>query len=102
MNLDMDKTRREQIRWVLLLAMNHARPYGANEQVLLATVRGVYQDATDHELRRELEYLDARKLATIEKSPSGPWRGNLTRYGIDMAEYTIDCAPGIGRPEKYW
>ena len=25
-----------------------------------------------------------------------------SRYGVDIAEYTIDCEPGIARPAKYW
>lgn len=98
----MEKQRREQLRWILMLALNHARPYGAAEIVLVGTAQGVYPDATNLEIRRELHYLDDRKLVEIEKSPSGPWRAELTRYGVDVVEYTVDCLPGIARPAKYW
>lgn len=102
MQVDMAKVRREQMRWVLLLALNNARPYGAYEQVLLATMQGIYPDATALEVRRELDYLDDRKLVELRKEPSGRWWADLTRYGVDLAEYNIDCEPGIARPEKYW
>lgn len=100
--IDMAKQRREQIRWVLLLTLNNARPYGAQELVMLGTAQGVYPDATGLEVRRELDYLEGRRLVDIERAPSGPWRAELTRYGVDIAEYTIECEPGIGRPAKYW
>lgn len=100
--IDMEKQRREQVRWVLLLALNHARPYGAAELVLLGTVQGVYKDATALEVRRELDYLADRRLVAIEKAPSGPWHAELTRFGVDIAEYTVECQPGIARPPKYW
>lgn len=102
MQVDMAKIRREQMRWVLLLALNNARPYGAYEAVLLATMQGVYPDATPHEIRVELDYLESRKLIELRKEPSGRWWADLTRYGVDLAEYNIDCEPGIARPEKYW
>jgi hypothetical protein len=99
---DQERLRREQLRWLLLLALNYARPYGAQEVVMLGTAQGVYPDATGLEVRRELDYLEGRRLVEIKRSPSGPWHAELTRYGVDIAEYTIDCEPGIARPAKYW
>jgi hypothetical protein len=101
-SIDMDKVRREQLRWILLLALDHARPYGAAEVVLLATVQGVYPDATALETRRQLSYLEDRRLVEVQRSAGGQWRAELTRYGVDIAEYTIDCEAGIARPAKYW
>lgn len=100
--MDMDKVRREQVRWYLLLALNHARPLGAAEAVLLGTVQGIYGDATALEIRRELDYLEDRRLVAVNRMPSGPWHAELTRYGVDIVEYTVDCQPGIARPPKYW
>ena len=59
-------------------------------------------DASPIEVRRELDYLGDRKLVELRKDPAGPWWGGLTRYGTDLAEYTVDCDPGIARPKKYW
>ena len=69
---------------------------------MLSTIHGIYPDSTPLEVRRELDYLADRKLVEIERKPSGEWVAGLTRYGIDIAEYTIDCGPGIARPQKYW
>lgn len=71
--------------------------------LLIALVASnTYPDATPLEVRRELDYLATRSLLKIEKSPAGPWRASLTRLGVDIAEYTVDCEPGIARPAKYW
>lgn len=99
---DPARQRREFMRWIVLLALNNGRPYGLYEEVVLATVQGYYPDATANELRRELDYLADRGLAGVRKEPSGRWHCDLTRYGIDVAEYTVDVDPGIARPAKYW
>lgn len=96
------KVRREQIRWVLLQGLNNARPMGAHEVVLLSIIQSIYSDTSPLEIRRELDYLEDRRLLDIEKSPSGSWRASLSRYGVDYVEYTIDGQPGIARPQKYW
>jgi hypothetical protein len=100
--LDTAKIRRESIRWYILLTLNNARPEGAYEEVVLTTIQGIYPDATPQELRRELDYLGDRKLVEVKREPSGRWFADITRYGVDVAEYTVDCDPGIARPQKYW
>jgi len=102
MEVDQAKVRRESLRWLLLLALYNAQPADLVEAVLLATAQAMFPDATPIEIRRALDYLSDRKLVDIRKEPSGPWWGNLTRYGTDIVEYTIDCEPGIARPKKYW
>ncbi len=99
---DPAKIRREAGRWHLLLALDHARPLGAYDSLLLATLRDEYPDATANELRRKLEYLEGRELVEIKRCPDGRWLSKLTRHGIDVVEYTVDCDPGIARPAKYW
>ena len=42
----MEKIRRENLRWYMLLALSHGRPYGCYEEVLLATAQAMYPDAT--------------------------------------------------------
>ncbi|MBI6895437.1 hypothetical protein JET64_01305 [Pseudomonas putida] len=102
MNIDPAKVRRESLRWYILLTLNTSRPVDPHEAVVLSTVQGMYPDATALELRRELDYLADRSLVTVEKSPSGTWVAGLTALGVDIAEYTVDCRPGIARPAKYW
>lgn len=100
--IDVTRVRREDLRWQLLLTLNNARPLGTFEEVLLSVARAVYPDATHIEIRRELDYLEHRALVRIDRRPDGRWHADLTREGIDIAEYTSDCQPGIARPAKYW
>jgi len=98
--LTMQRLRREQIRWYLLVALNVSRPAGAPTTVLLSVIQANYPDATEQEIRRELDYLGDRKLIEIEKAPDGHrWHCELNRLGVDLVEYTIDCEPGIARPK---
>lgn len=102
MTIDVTKARREHMRWAILLTLNTARPLGAHESLILSTVHGIYPDATQNELRRELDYLHDRQLVSVAIEPSGPWKAELTRLGVDVVEYTVDCQPGIARPAKYY
>jgi hypothetical protein len=68
--------------------------------VLLHTIQGLYEDATQQEIRRELDYLEGRKLIFIQNRHTGTWRAGLARYGVDIVEYTVDCEPGIARPPR--
>ena len=102
MQIDAARVRRESLRWLVVLTLNNARPVGAFESTVLAVAQSEYPDATALELRRELDYLDERKLVRIDRQPSGRWFADLTRHGVDVAEYTVDCDPGIARPAKYW
>lgn len=98
--IDEQKVRRETIRWGLLNSLNNAQPYGAFEEALLAIIIAVYQDATKLELRKQLDYLFDRELIALVKQPDGRWHASLSRHGVDIVEYTIDCDPGIARPPK--
>jgi len=100
--IDPDKARRENLRWYILLTLNSARPLGTSEAVILSTIQGIVPDCTIRELRNELDYLEHRELVTIKGKQGPSWHGDLTRIGIDLVEYTVDCEPGIARPEKYW
>lgn len=102
MSVDEAKVRRETMRWNVIVTLNNAYPIGAYEEVVLSVARAIYPDATRNEVRRELGYLEDRELVEIERQPDGRWHAELTRYGVDCAEYTIDCQPGIARPIKYY
>lgn len=92
------KARSETIRWLLLLTLNIARPAEAHAGMLRSVVAAVYSDITDLQIRRELEYLEFRELITTRTDPMGQVRAKLTREGVDVVEYTVDCEPGIARP----
>ncbi|MBP9800645.1 MAG: hypothetical protein KBD39_11080 [Sterolibacterium sp.] len=100
--IDHGKQRRESMRWNMLSTLNKNRPYTLHEARLGEIVQALYPDASPLEVRRELDYLADRQLVEITKEPSGSWFADLTRHGIDLAEYTVDCEPGVARPPKYW
>lgn len=102
MEIDLEKAKREQLRWVILQTLNSARPIGANEGLILTVANDVQGAVTAHELRRELDYLADRGLVTITGKNSPVWHAELTRDGVDVVEYSVDCDPGIARPKKYW
>lgn len=99
---DLQKIRRESLRWVIILTLNNARPGTFHEKNVLRVLQTEYPDATLVETRRELEYLLERNLVKIDKQPSDEWICSLTRYGIDVADYTLPVEPGIARPVKYF
>lgn len=100
--MDMDKVRREQIRWLALVATNAGRPFPVAEPLILGAIQGVPVQCTALELRRELAYLEDRKLLHLYQLEGAPWLAELTHHGVDFVEYTIAAEPGIARPKKYW
>lgn len=99
---ELDKARREGMRWNLLSALHKAAPYTTSETFLHDVMRGIYPDASAHEVRRQLDYLADRGLIELVKQPAGMWFADIGRYGTDIVEYAVECDPGIARPTKYW
>lgn len=99
---DIVKARRESMRWLLLNALNNARPLGAMDVLVLSVVQAIFPDATANELHAQLAYLEDKELVDISRKPDGHWHSVLSSDGIDVVEYTIDCPAGIARPTKYW
>ena len=97
--IDIARIRREAIRWYLIVAANVSRPQGIYVEAMLPVVQSVYGDATELELRRELDYLEERELVKIKRDGMDRWFVELTRHGIDLAEYTTVVEPGIARPK---
>jgi hypothetical protein len=102
MQIDLERIRRENMRWLVLLTLNNARPIGAYESVIHQVAQSTYPDATALEVRKEMDYLDDRQLIAVDKRPDGRWHAELSRHGVDVVEYTVSCEPGIARPAKYW
>ncbi|MDO8933597.1 MAG: hypothetical protein Q7U97_14480 [Rhodocyclaceae bacterium] len=99
--IDPAKARREGLRWNLLKLLHMAAPYTSNEALMLDTMRGIYPDTSQDEVRKQLDYLFDRKLIDLVKTPAGSWFADIGRFGTDIVEYTVDCDPGIARPPRY-
>lgn len=100
--MDMEKARREELRWLILQALNAAQPVGAAETIIKNAIESVVLDVTVLEIRNHLDYLAERELVTITHRDTPVWFAKINRHGIDIVEYTVDCHPGIARPKKYW
>lgn len=100
--IDFDKNKREHVRWLVLLTLDHARPIGAGEGLILSTIQTVPIQLTALELRRELDYLAGRGLIELRGRDTASWHAKLSSSGVDVVEYTAPAGSGIARPERYW
>ena len=92
----------ESGRWEVLRVLHVGGRIGATEEMILATLRAMWIGINREWVRDQLDYLESRKLVDVERHQIKSWRAKLTRYGVDLATYVIDCEPGIDRPDKYW
>jgi hypothetical protein len=95
----MARVRRETIRWFILVALDVSRPAGCYTEVLLSVVQGTWPDATHLEVRREVDYLEDLGLLEVRRDPTDRWYAEPTANGVDVAQYAVDCPPGIKRPK---
>jgi hypothetical protein len=101
-NLDvLEKAKREVARWRILKVLDAGRPGRVNEQLILLALNDAEVALTQTELRRELDYLRDRKLVTVHGEQTPTWTAELTHYGVDLVEYTVDVFPGIARPPRW-
>lgn len=97
--IDHARAEREYLRWVILLALWHARPYGAAEGVILGACRDIPLRVTTDEVRRELDSLAKRGL--VEVTRGALWSAQLTAAGEDVVDYRVDAPVGIARPPRW-
>lgn len=98
--LDIARAEREALRWVLITALWHGRPYGANESLLLSCAHDIPLRATGADVRRELAWLEGRALAKVIRT--GPvWAAELSSLGEDVYDYRAEAPPGLARPPKW-
>ena len=98
MSIDLEKDRRETMRWLILRPLEAGGSLGCGEALIRATVDGEIPDGTAREIRTQLDYLERRELVTISGRDRPTWIAKLTRIGTDVVEYTVPCDPGIDRP----
>lgn len=98
--IDTARAERETLRWVLLTALWHARPYGANEHLLLSCAHDIPVYATADLVRKELGWLDSHGLIKIDHD--GPlWAAKLTAQGEDVYDYRAEAPAGLARPPRW-
>lgn len=97
--MDIERARREHLRWEILSAVQQRRPEGINESILASALRGEF-NLQGSELRCELDYLSDKELLTIADQRATSWLVSLTPYGIDVLDYCAPAPVGVRRPEK--
>jgi hypothetical protein len=100
MVIDMERARREEMRWLILRALYAAQPMGTSEVIIRNALEPVVPDATELEIRKELDYLEERELARVDRNRP-VWFAKINNHGLDVVEYTVGCHPGIARPRKW-
>ena len=98
--MDIAKARHEELRWLILLALNAARPVGTSEVIVRRAIDPVIPGVTDLEIRCQLDYLAERNLVEMERDRP-VWFAKINSHGIDIVEYTVVCHPGIARPANW-
>jgi len=93
------KERVERMRWFILRALDICRPEGAYVPYVHDAVRGIYRDATELEVKREIDYLVDRGLVRLTVDTTDHWFVELNRYGVDVVTYAVPVEPGIARPK---
>ena len=97
--IDTARAEREYLRWIILLSLWHARPYGTTEGVILGACRDIPLRVTADEIRRELASLEKRGL--VETQRDALWSAVLTAGGEDVVDYRSDAPTGIARPPRW-
>lgn len=98
--IDLARAEREMLRWVMLCALWHARPYGTTESVLLSCAHDIPLYATVDLVRKELSWLSTHGL--IQLNTSGHvWEAELSALGEDVYDYRADAPSGLARPPRW-
>lgn len=98
--LDLARAERETLRWVMLTALWHARPYGTTESVLLSCAHDIPLYATADVIRRELGWLESHGLAALDRR-NPVWGAKLTALGEDIYDYRAEAPAGLARPPRW-
>lgn len=98
-DLDLARIQREEARWRVMVALNAARPLGADSRLLWRVVCDVGLDVTENQVKAELDYLADKGLVALKGGDGRPLNAKLTAYGVDVVEYAKPCPPGIDRPK---
>lgn len=98
--IDIARAEREALRWIILSALWHGRPYGVNEHVLTMTVRDIPLRVTADQVRAEMVALEKRGLVKVGRD--GPlWWAELTAEGEAVVDYRAEAPADIARPPRW-
>jgi hypothetical protein len=97
--VEIEKLRREDARWKVLLVVDAGRPIGVNEGIICRVLSDLKEPFSRDEVRRELDYL--RELGLVEVGEADDvWFAKATAQGLAVVEYTAPAPAGVARPAK--
>lgn len=98
--MDHARNDREFLRWVILLALWHARPYGCSEHTIMGACRDIPLRVTFDQVRSEMVSLAKRGLVDLRND--GPvWSAELSADGEAVVDYRADCPVDVARPPRW-
>ena len=103
--LQIDRARRESLRWQILLVLYHCRENWTRESQILVVIGDEIDNCGLNEMRQELSYLESKELLEIDRRNTAGgvlWRAKIEGAGVDFVEYNSADLVGIARPAKYW
>lgn len=98
--IDHARAEREFLRWVILSALWHARPYGTLETVIMGACRDIPLRVTTDQVRAELRSLQKRGLVLLDDH-APIWSAELTADGEALVDYRAECPVDIARPPRW-
>jgi hypothetical protein len=104
LNNEIEKQRREEMRWQILLTLYHNRPNNTRETWIMGVLDNTELYPGVSELRQELHYLEGKKLISTYQHGSAfgsNWTASLSAEGVDYVEYVSGAIAGIARPQRY-
>ena len=96
--MSLDRNSLPSARWDVLRTVRVAGYMGATESMIRDVLVVRYPVVSKECIRNILHYMEDRKLLTIDRSDTQPWRAVIARYGYDVCDYQVPCDPGIRRP----
>lgn len=97
---ELERAKRQEARWRILLILDASRPQGCSETVILRIIGDMGLIDSPRELRKELEYLRDRSLILIDQN-AYTWTAELTADGVDVVQYEVEAPAGIDRPDQW-
>lgn len=99
-NVETQRHRLRRLRILQTLQLNRPNAMGDGliRQVLKSDIDLAFTQST---IRKGLEYLEGRKLVTIESQDGALWIVKISADGIDYLDGLGDDIDGVARPSEF-
>ena len=94
---DMEMSRIEVERRMVLLVLEASSPVGSSEDMILNALRRHRYPTIPSEVKKYLDYLEQKGLAQIEDRDADLWHATITATGVDVLQGVVKTPHGIAR-----